>query len=132
MSGTSARAPGPAATAACASRYSSVIRVRARRERRRTPDPRLRDGGSEPLWANSGREIFYRNGDTIIAAQITTEPALAAGALVPLFDFPLTFRDISRGWDITPDDQHFIMIERSAGAESMRTLNVVRSASVSR
>jgi Tol biopolymer transport system component len=45
------------------------------------PGPRRRhqvstDGGGSPVWSKNGRELFYRLGDAMMAATITTEPVL--------------------------------------------------------
>ena len=37
------------------------------------------DGGTEPIWGREGRELFYRQGDAIIAVPIVTEPAFQFG-----------------------------------------------------
>ena len=34
------------------------------------------DGGTEPLWARNGREIFYRSGDKMMVVPVSTEPEL--------------------------------------------------------
>ena len=31
-------------------------------------------GGSQPLWARDGRELFYRNGNRFMAVSVETEP----------------------------------------------------------
>ena len=33
-------------------------------------------GGTEPVWAHSGRELFFRAGDSLMAATVDTEPRL--------------------------------------------------------
>jgi len=33
------------------------------------------DGGSEAVWNPNGKEIFYRNGNKMMAVAVTTEPA---------------------------------------------------------
>ena len=86
------------------------------------------EGGREPLWSNSGRELFYRRDDALMAVQVSTAPQLTAGAPAKLFDFPSSIRDITRSYEITPDDRYFVMIERAAAATSMGTLNVVTGA----
>jgi hypothetical protein len=44
------------------------------------------DGGIEPLWAHSGRELFYRNGaNELVAVQVTEDPTLALGQQDVLF-----------------------------------------------
>jgi hypothetical protein len=37
------------------------------------------EGGTEPVWNRNGRELFYRNGDKIIAVDIATQPSFVAG-----------------------------------------------------
>jgi Tol biopolymer transport system component len=37
------------------------------------------DGGNEPVWAPSGREIFYRNGDAMMSVSVSTGPSLKTG-----------------------------------------------------
>ena len=36
-------------------------------------------GGDTPLWSPGGREIFYRNGDAVMAVAVETQPAFKAG-----------------------------------------------------
>ena len=37
------------------------------------------DGGTEPVWNPNGRELFYRNGNKMMAVDIATRPVFAAG-----------------------------------------------------
>ena len=37
------------------------------------------DGGDEPVWSRDGRELFYRNGNAMMAVPITSQPTFAAG-----------------------------------------------------
>ena len=39
-----------------------------------------RDGGSSPIWAPRGQELFYRNGEAMMAVGIQTEPTFTAGS----------------------------------------------------
>ena len=43
------------------------------------------EGGSEPMWAPSGKELFYRNGEKMMAVTISTEPDLTPGNPTMLF-----------------------------------------------
>src|SRR5262249_36944231 len=36
------------------------------------------DGGSEPVWAHSGRELFYRNADKMMVVDVAIRPAFSA------------------------------------------------------
>ena len=77
-------------------------------------EPISTDGGSQPLWAHSGRELFYRNGEKVMVVSIQTEPTLKVDAPRPLFSYP---EGSSRGntpftYDIAPDDQRFVFIQQ--------------------
>jgi hypothetical protein len=79
------------------------------------------DGGAEPLWAHSGRELFYRAGDAMMAAAVRTTPAFSAAKPVELFagDFlhwdaaPQVARSTAAPPDYTvsPRDRRFLMVQ---------------------
>ena len=55
------------------------------------PDPVARwpistEGGTNPVWARNGRELFYRNGARIMVVDITTQPVFSAGKPRLLFE----------------------------------------------
>ena len=70
------------------------------------------DGGTEPIWAHSGRELFYRNGSNeLVAVQVSGDPSFSASQQEVLF----STADYMRGgghaiYDVTPDDQRFVML----------------------
>ncbi len=70
-------------------------------------------GGREPLWAHSGREIFYVNGDGVmVASQVSTAPTFKVDGeelLFPLGD-DYTRENVHRAYDLTQDDQRFLML----------------------
>src|SRR5207245_10075856 len=37
------------------------------------------DGGTDPVWKRNGGELYYRNGDSMMAVAVTTGPSLTAG-----------------------------------------------------
>ena len=37
------------------------------------------EGGIEPIWSRSGRELFYRNGDKMMAVEIQSSATFRAG-----------------------------------------------------
>ena len=37
------------------------------------------EGGTEPAWNHNGRELFYRQGNKMMAADVTTQPSLFCG-----------------------------------------------------
>lgn len=85
------------------------------------------DGGFEPLWSNSGRELYYRRGASLMAVNVTFEPAFSVSHPVRLFDFSAVIRDESPSYDVTPEG-NFIFIEWPERAGNLKTLNIVRGA----
>ncbi|MCJ7628853.1 MAG: hypothetical protein MUO50_10755 [Longimicrobiales bacterium] len=79
-------------------------------------------GGTEPVWAHSGEELFYRNSvDEMVAVRVSTEGAFAvlgrevlfpAGEFVGL-DFDGTEAADGQQYAVTPDDQTFLMAQWS-------------------
>jgi serine/threonine-protein kinase len=69
------------------------------------------DGGFQPVWARSGREIFYRNGDKMMVVAVDTNPAFRAARPVFLFEEPFENIVLPAGsnYDVTPDDERFVM-----------------------
>jgi len=85
------------------------------------------EGGTEPLWNPNGRELFYRSGDKMMAAEITTQPSFSAGQPKVLFEghyqsAPGTFPN----YDVSPDGQRFLMLKASEQEAAAPTqINVV-------
>ena len=71
--------------------------------------PITTDGGSVPVWAPSGRELFYQNGDSMMVVPIENEPTFTSGK--PQVLFSGSFRNNVRNFDISPDGQRFLMIK---------------------
>jgi serine/threonine-protein kinase len=72
-------------------------------------------GGSEPRWAHSGRELFYRSGTHLIAVEIRTDSSLAVGSRRQLFATGSYLPNTNHaGYDVMPDDETFVFI-RSVG-----------------
>ncbi len=82
------------------------------------------DGATEPVWAPRGQELFYRNGEAMIAVGIKTEPTFTAGSPVVLFTGSYTSGSVVN-YDISPDGQRFLMIkaEETAAAQINVVLN---------
>ncbi len=76
-------------------------------------------GGHSPLWAHSGRELFYLNvREEMTVAEIVTTPGFRVGERRVLFPVgpEYTVSTNYTSFDITSDDQRFLMV-RSVGAE---------------
>ena len=82
-------------------------------------------GGQEARWSPDGRELFYLNGDAMMAVPIETEPAFKAGAPEMLFRKP-NYSSGALGWDISPDGKRFLMMkEPDTTAGGPRKINIV-------
>jgi serine/threonine-protein kinase len=81
-------------------------------------------GGTEPLWARNGQELFFRNRDRMMVVQITKQPF---GASRPKLLFVSTFasRANRANYDISPDGSRFVMINDGQRANSATQINVV-------
>jgi len=62
-----------------------------------------KEGGGGPRWRADGRELYYRQGHTIMAVEITTDPSFRAGKLQPLGV------DTQVAWTAAPDGQRFLV-----------------------
>jgi hypothetical protein len=71
------------------------------------------EGGNAPVWARSGRELFYRNGDKMMAVDITTDPELEVGRPRLLFEGRFNTFGSLANFDVTPDGRRFVMIQES-------------------
>jgi hypothetical protein len=73
-------------------------------------------GGRQPRWNRNGREIFYLDLDleTVMAVDVRTDgdsPRL--GTPRPLFKRPILFSWPYDEYDVAPDGQTFVIVERS-------------------
>jgi len=77
-------------------------------------------GGLEPRWAHNGRELFYRNAaDELVAVAVVTDPTFAVRGQTALFS---TVDYLAWSYDISPDDQRFVMLERIEAPTADREL----------
>jgi len=82
-------------------------------------------GGTRPLWARSGTELFYLDGaGAMTRVPIQTTPTFSAGTPTKLFDTRYFSAAVGRSYDVSPDGQRFLMI-KTAGTEQAPTMVVV-------
>jgi len=78
------------------------------------------DGGRYLHWARGGRELFYRNGDKMMAVEI--EPGGAPSGPfrsgTPKLLFSYASPSVSGAFDVSPDGKRFLMIKPGAGPEA--------------
>jgi eukaryotic-like serine/threonine-protein kinase len=73
------------------------------------------DGGNSPRWARNGRELFYRNGQKMMAVDIETKEAFRAGTPKLLFEGQYLGGPVGLqpgiGYDVSSDGKRFLMIK---------------------
>ena len=90
--------------------------------------PVTTDGGREPVWDPSERELYYRddNGDKLFTVSILTEPTVHVGSPELLFEgkFMASSHLWGRNYDISPQGDFFILIEEGE-VQPATQINVV-------
>ena len=69
------------------------------------------DGGNVPRWSRDGSELFYKNGDNMMAVDIKTNPVFQPGKPRVLFKGPYSVY-----YDISPDGKRFLMAKPPTAA----------------
>jgi hypothetical protein len=79
-------------------------------------------GGDSPLWSRDGREIFYRNGDSVMVVSVKTAPTFSIETPKILFRgtyvgnvFQPNNIDFAT-WDVSPDGKRFLMMKEAGAA----------------
>jgi len=84
-------------------------------------------GGTEPVWAHSGQELFYKSQGNLMVVSVQTGPTFTTGEVRQLFSTLGYFHfPVHRSYDVTADDQRFVMIrvqEAAGAAELILVLN---------
>ena len=116
-------------------RWIAYVSNRAGREEvlvRPYPDPGTgavwqvsNDGGTEPVWSRSGRELFFKSKGTLFSAEIRTSTGFAVGARRRLFPTKGFFdNEWHARYDVLPGDTAFIMIGVDVATQRRRTIAV--------
>lgn len=90
------------------------------------PGPKIQissDGGTDPVWNGRGGELYYRNGDSMMAVAVTTAPTFRAGRPQELWRGHYSHGmstscgpagATSSNYDVTADGRRFLMIKDEA------------------
>ncbi|HUR91501.1 MAG TPA: protein kinase, partial [Gemmatimonadaceae bacterium] len=82
-------------------------------------------GGSQPAWAHSGRELFFRSTGNLVSVPVQTSPTFSAGAATALFPTRGFVSNANRRqYDVAPGDNRFIFV-RSVGGQAVNDLVLV-------
>jgi len=81
------------------------------------PDPGAKvqistEGGNQPRWSRDGKELFYRNGEKMMAIDVSTDSGFTAGTPKVLFERQYAYGTgtTMANYDVTPDG-HFVMVK---------------------
>ncbi len=76
-------------------------------------------GGAQPVWANSGRELFYRNGrNELVAAEVRAGPGFSVGEQRALFSVaPYASPGFFQSYGVSPDGRRFLMVSEGASSQ---------------
>jgi len=80
-----------------------------------------RQGGERPAWGSSGREIFFKNQDTLYAARLDGREDVVVRDIQPLFKMSVPGSDFA----VAPGDSLFLVIEPTSGSNVMRPVVAV-------
>jgi serine/threonine-protein kinase len=82
------------------------------------------EGGTQAIWNPNGKEIFYRNGDRMMAVGLSATPEVALSAPRLLFEQQYAYGAgiTIANYDVSRDGQRFLMVKDEASAGR---LNVV-------
>jgi serine/threonine protein kinase len=90
------------------------------------PGPKIQvsnDGGTDPVWKRSGGELYFRNGDRMMAVAVSTTPTFTAEHPRTLWEGRYSHGmstscgppgATSSNYDVTADGQRFLMIKDDA------------------
>jgi serine/threonine-protein kinase len=89
------------------------------------------EGGIQPTWSRTGREIFYRNGDKMMAVAVSTGPPMRLSKARLLFEGQFvgasggySYNVLGRAtYDVAPDGEQFIMLKENESARIHIVLN---------
>ena len=76
-------------------------------------------GGSEPVWASTGRELLYLNGKVeMVSAEIHAGPSFSVGGQHILFPAAQFARPGPiPSFSLSPDDKRFLMVREGDGTQ---------------
>ncbi len=97
-------------------------------------------GGGEPIWSHDGRRLFYRSGGSsslgssaglsgivgsgLSVATVSMTPSFSVTGRQRLFEGDYLTSRTHQNYDVTRDDQHFLMLQ-PVDAEGMQVIVVV-------
>ncbi len=86
------------------------------------------DGGIGPVWAHSGRELFYKSGD-LMSVEVLPGEGFVTGERRVVFQTRGRYRSNFQHqmYDVSPDDQRFVMLRGSSSGQAGGEVIVVEN-----
>ena len=85
------------------------------------------EGGTDPVWSKSGRELFYRDGNSLMAVPVKTGTVFTVGWPEKLFDQPMVSQPNpgtgSLNYDVSADGRFVMIIPTGKNDEVELVLN---------
>jgi dipeptidyl aminopeptidase/acylaminoacyl peptidase len=66
------------------------------------------DGGTDPVWARNGRELFFRRARQMMSVTVVLREEFSSGRPQRLFDLPFDARDDQATYDVAPEGTWFV------------------------
>jgi serine/threonine-protein kinase len=82
------------------------------------------DGGTEPAWSLDGRELFFRNGDALMSAAVSTTGDFKSARPQVIFEARYATVDGARNYDVAPDKPSFVVVRNDGNGDGAQ-FNVV-------
>jgi serine/threonine-protein kinase len=82
------------------------------------------DGGTDPVWSRSGRELFYVHGGQMMGVTVTPAADFSADRPRRLFETRFDAGDNGPNYDVSPDGKWFVM-PRSERGPATDTLHLI-------
>ena len=84
-------------------------------------------GGREPVWARQGRELFYRNGNQVMAVDVTLGNSFTAGKPRLLFEGQYFSSPGFINLDVAPDGQRFLLLQDATPDATLTQIHLIQN-----
>ena len=84
-------------------------------------------GGGKPVWSPDGKKIYYKNGNEMYSVDVTTTDTFSKGNPKKIFEGNYFLFQGMRSFDIHPDGDRFIMIQRLANSSQNQKIFVIQN-----
>ena len=83
------------------------------------------NGGCDPRWRRDGKELFYFQGNALMAVEVNTAPSFSLGRATHLFEAPGLS---GTGYDVSADGRRFVLVETLESEQAQKpTIHIVEN-----